>query len=242
GNHEESVLTAIPTESIGRLGDHPSGEEGRVVVGGRAAVDEDERLGRVRGIPCEHLGRKEDRRGRAGPDDLPEWNSKVAIRTRGVVVLRPRVAQDWPGRIGRGVARDDEEQALEVARLQRRRSAEHPLELRLERAILVERLPALEQRALAEHLASEVTVERDHLRNRHAARERSRDDGAGARPCDDVEEITQPELWPSRAGPAQQVLDPLQNLQGQQPADAATVEGEHSARAALAIAFGERTP
>ena len=69
-----SILSVRSTSRrIGRRGGHLEREEGRVVVGGHAAVDEDEAL--ALGLAFgegDHFGRKEGRRRGAGAHELPQ--------------------------------------------------------------------------------------------------------------------------------------------------------------------------
>src|SRR5207342_2257669 len=99
-------------------------------------------------VPLDHLGREIDGRRGARADDLPLRDVEVTVRARSLVVLRPGVAADGPRRVSRRVPGHHDEQAAEVLGMEVLRIPEELPELPLERPVIVERLPALEDGAL----------------------------------------------------------------------------------------------
>ena len=126
------------------------------------------------------------------------------------------------------------------------RVAEELAQLALERPVVVERLPPLEERALPEHLLAEAPIELQQLPRGQPASQPGGDDGAGAGAADAIEELAQAEVVAPAQGLAEQGFEPDQNGKRDQPADPAAVEGEHPVRAAGGrpglVAVPERPP
>jgi hypothetical protein len=94
GDEQQVAFPRSPSEPVRGLGGHAVEQRRRVVVGGHAAVGKNERFGRIGRLPLENFGRKEDRCRGAGANHLPERNTKIAIRARGIVVFRVGIAAD----------------------------------------------------------------------------------------------------------------------------------------------------
>ena len=217
---------------------HQHGQQRGIVVGRDATVDEQKLPAPQRDL----FGRKECRRGRAGPEQLPERNLQIAIGQIGRIVFRQRIVGNRPGRAGGRVPHYDQQQRLELLRIKQRgpptvllelfaKKLGHPL-----RAILC--LEPAPEPLLREHRFAMANIKPLDLGDGIPPGEASGNDRARARAGEEVDHVGQHQIRPAMLL-AKDPFDTGGDLQREDATNAATVEGHDSLHACL---FNIREP
>ena len=228
-DQQQLVQAPLPFQVEARHGRHEVEEQAGVVVGRDAAIHKD----MLAATQDDGLRGEKGRGGGAGPHQLPEGDAQIALRRGGVVEFGGGIVGDGPGGTGGIVAHHQAEQGAQFAgaqqgrHLARRILREHLLEHGGDGLRGIFAAPALVPGRGPKDVHPAADVEVFDLRDRHAPGQAGGDDAAGAGPGDVVEVVRQDQSGPAGLG-AQQGLHPRQHLQGEDTADAATVQGQES--------------
>lgn len=224
-DEQEPVDTGGPAQPV--LGQRRLEEELERRVVERCDATIDEHLA-VLGFRAEEdlLCREEGRRGRAGPDHLPERRLAVVVLAGRIVVLRGRVGAQRPRGVGLGVVEHGEEQRL-AGGAEGGVLAELVLEHLGEaggRVLVAEPGEHPVPAQFDERLATGLAVQVLHRGDGHPGGHARRDDGAGAGSGHIVEVVAEDEVGAGAELAAQHVLHAGEHFERQDPADPAPVQ------------------